>query len=163
MTSAITLTPKIILGLDPGLGTTGYGVIEVLGNKIKMLGYGTISTKPGQATEVRLLELKKGIINLLRLWSPYKIIIEKLIVGKNISTAVAVGQARGVLLAECAASGIPIIELAPTQIKLGVTGYGKASKGQVNRMLKTQLNIKKPITPDDASDALAMAVAGINY
>ena len=96
---------------------------------------------------------------LLRLWRPNLIGIERLAVGRNTPTVVAVSQARGVLVATCATTGVPIIEISANQVKLGVTGFGRASKGQVARLLRAQLHIIKPITPDDAADALAIAVA----
>lgn len=158
-----TSTPTVIIGFDPGLGTTGYGVITAAGSKFKVLAYGVLSTSPRSELPARLADLQQQTRALLKLWTPTKVGIEKLMVGKNIMTVMGVAQARGVLMAECAADGLLIIELTPMQIKLNVTGYGHAPKGQVNRLLKVQLGITKPITPDDASDALAIAVAVSGY
>jgi crossover junction endodeoxyribonuclease RuvC len=148
-----------VLGLDPGLGTTGYGVIGVQGNQLSCLGFGVIKTSPGQSGSQRLLTIQQEIIKLLQLWQPGLVGIERLAVGRNTPTVVMVSQARGVLVAACAATGVPIIEISANQVKLGVTGFGYASKGQVARLLCAQLHITKPITPDDAADALAVAVA----
>jgi crossover junction endodeoxyribonuclease RuvC len=107
----------------------------------------------------RLLSIQQEIIQLLQLWQPTKVGIERLAVGRNTPTVVAVSQARGVLVAACAAASLPTIELTANQVKLGVTGFGAATKGQVARLLKAQLKITGPVAPDDAADALAVAVA----
>jgi crossover junction endodeoxyribonuclease RuvC len=154
-----TSKPVRVLGLDPGLGTTGYGVIEVSGSKLSALAFGAIRTEPSAKTPQRLLLIQREISQLLQLWQPAVVGIERLAVGRNTPTVVAVSQARGVLVAACAAAGVTIAELTANQAKLGVTGFGRASKGQVARLLRSQLHIPDPITPDDAADALAIAVA----
>jgi crossover junction endodeoxyribonuclease RuvC len=148
-----------VLGLDPGLGTTGYGVIEVSGSKLSSLSFGAIRTTPGTDISQRLLLIQREIVLLLQLWRPDIVGIERLAVGRNTPTVVAVSQARGVMVAACAAAGVAIAELTANQVKLGVTGFGRASKGQVARLLRAQLHIPGPIAPDDAADALAIAVA----
>lgn len=153
----------IIIGFDPGLGITGYGVIKTEGAKISALAAGIVTTTKNTGLPIRLAELKKKIAALLDQWPPQLAGVEKIIVGKNVRTVIDVAQARGVLLGECACRNIRIVELTPMQIKLNVTGFGRASKGQVNRLLKAQLNISGSITPDDASDALAVAVAVSGY
>lgn len=152
-----------IVGFDPGLGTTGYGVIKVENNRPTLLAVGVLTTNKSNDLAKRLVELKQKTAEILNQWSPQLVGIEKLLIGKNVSTVIDVAQARGALLTECASRGLRVVELTPMQIKLNITGFGRASKGQVNRLLKVQLGITQPITPDDASDALAVAIAVSGY
>ncbi len=148
-----------VLGLDPGLGTTGYGVIEVSGSKLRCLTFGAIRTRPGDPVARRLSSISKAAAALLEEWKPNVVGIERLAVGRNLPTVLDVAQARGVLLAACAAAGVVPIEVTANQVKLSVTGYGGAAKGQVSRLVRAQLGIAGAVTPDDATDALAVALA----
>lgn len=148
-----------VLGLDPGLGTTGYGVLEACGSKQRCLAFGAIRTQPGDPTPVRLAAIAASATALLAEWRPGMVGIERLAVGRNLPTVLDVAQARGVLLAACAAAGCQLVEVTAGQVKAGVTGYGAATKGQVSRLVRAQLGITGSITPDDAADALAVALA----
>ena len=154
-----TSKPTRVLGLDPGLGTTGYGVIEVSGSELRCLTFGAIRTQPGDLVPRRLAVIAAAIAALLKEWRPDVVGIERLAVGRNMPTVLNVAQARGVLMAACAVAGITPIEVTAGQVKAGVTGYGAAAKGQVSRLVRAQLHIPGPVTPDDAADALAVALA----
>lgn len=148
-----------VLGIDPGLGTTGYGIIEVRGSELRCLGFGAIRTKPGDPVSLRLSSIAAATAALLAEWQPDVVGIERLAVGRSLPTVLDVAQARGVLLAACAAAGMVPIEVTAGQVKAGVTGCGAAAKGQVSRLVRAQLHIATPVTPDDAADALAVALA----
>lgn len=156
------ISSRRILGLDPGLGTTGYGVIEVEGSLVRCLAFGALRTQPGDPTPTRLAALHAAASALVAEWKPNAVGIERLAVGRSLPTVLDVAQARGVLLATCAAAGLSPIEVTAGQVKAGVTGYGAAAKGQVARLVRAQLGIAGPITPDDAADALAVALACSN-
>lgn len=141
------------------MGTTGYGVIEASGSKLSCLTFGAIRTQPGDPVPHRLATIAAEIESLLAAWKPDIVGIERLAVGRNLPTVLDVAQARGVLLAACAAAGRIPIEVTASQVKAGVTGFGGADKGQVSRLVKAQLGIVGSVTPDDAADALAVALA----
>lgn len=147
-----------MLGFDPGLGDTGYGALSVGGRELRATEYGSLRTSPRQSLPERLAELDRKVTALLARLQPRLVGVERLAVGRNVATVVPVSHARGVLLARCAAAGIPVIEVTPSQVKAAVTGYGRAEKGQVARLLRAQLKIDRPIQPNDAADALAVAV-----
>lgn len=148
-----------VLGFDPGLGTTGYGIIEAAGSSVRCLAFGAICTAPGLPTPVRLAEIYAAAASLLAEWKPVLVGVERLAVGRSLPTVLDVAQARGVLLAACAAAGLTPVEVTAGQVKSGVTGYGAAAKGQVARLVRAQLGLQRPVTPDDAADALAVALA----
>lgn len=146
-----------ILGIDPGSGIIGFGVVEK-GNKPKMLGAGVIRTKIGESDESRLVEAYEGMKELIEEFKPDVAAVEKLFFVQNITTGMKVSQSRGVILLALAEAGIPIYEYAPNEIKMSMTGYGHAKKAQIQEMVRVQLGLKKKPSPDDAADALAVAL-----
>lgn len=152
------LTPLVILGIDPGLADTGFGVIHKNGNQLTMIDYGSIKTKAGQPLEKRLLEIHQSLVKLIKAHRPTAISIEKLFFCKNLKTAIDVGQARGVVLLTAGQYQLQISEFTPLEIKLALTSYGKANKDQVKQMVKNILRLEKLPKSDDAADALACAI-----
>lgn len=151
-----------ILGIDPGLGRTGYAILEQTPKKVHLITCGCITTTSKSEESDRLAELQKDLNIILNKFKPDFVCIEKLFFAANVKTATTVGQARGVAVVTCALQKIPIIEVTPLQVKISVTGYGKADKPQVQRMIKTLLKLKKIPKPDDAADACAIAWAGLS-
>lgn len=150
-----------ILGIDPGLNRTGYAVLKQDKNAIKLLVCGCITTPPNTPNGGRLLEIKNDLAALIKKFKPDAISVESLFFAANARTAMSVGQARGVVLVTAAEYKLKIIEVTPLQVKMSATGYGKADKAQVQRMIVTLLKLKKIPRPDDAADACAIAWAGI--
>ena len=150
-----------ILGIDPGLGRTGYALLEQTGNNISLKEVGCITTTIGDVEYKRLLEIKQDLDQLIKKFKPDAVCIESLFFAANVKTAMMVSQARGVILVACAEHKLKIIEVTPLQVKIAATGYGKAGKRQVHRMMQTVLKLKKIPKPDDAADAVAIAWAGI--
>ena len=148
----------IILGIDPGYAITGYGVISYERNHFKLLDYGVISTKAHTPFELRLLQISTEMDSLIARFSPEIMAIEELFFSRNTTTAIGTAQARGVLILSAAKKNIPVYEYTPMQVKLAVTGYGRADKHQVGDMVKLLLNLDKPPKIDDAADALAIAI-----
>lgn len=148
----------IILGIDPGTAITGYGVLEVLGHKFNLLDYGCIRTEAGTLLPGRLDKIYQGMNFLCKRWQPAEVAIEELFFNKNTRTALTVGHARGVLILAAAHYQVPVWEYTPLQVKQSVVGYGRAEKQQVQYMVKTILNLKQLPKPDDAADALAIAI-----
>jgi crossover junction endodeoxyribonuclease RuvC len=149
----------LVIGIDPGTATTGYGLIEEDEHKeIRVVTYGIIKTEPDELAENRLLEIFDQLNELLLLHHPDSGAVEKLFFQKNVTTAIAVGQARGVIMLSLAKNKIPLAEYTPNEVKQAVTGYGGADKKQVQEMVKTILNLKSIPKPDDAADALAIAL-----
>jgi crossover junction endodeoxyribonuclease RuvC len=153
---------KIVLGLDPGIADTGYGFIRVKGSNLTCLAYGSIKTPAGEPLPARLEQLYLELRGLLKKYRPQSVVIEQLFFNKNVSTALIVGQARGVALLAVNQAGLPIIDVTPTQVKQAVSAYGQASKMQVQKMVKLILNLQEIPRPDDAADALAIAICGAN-
>ncbi len=148
----------IILGLDPGLATTGFGIINTNGNKFSLIKYGTLNTLPKYKLSQRINQLYESTTALLKTHQPDIIAIESLFFSRNTKTALIVAQARGILLLSAEQYLKPIFEYTPPQIKLGICGYGKATKQQVQYMTKQLLNLNQPPKPDDAADALGVAI-----
>lgn len=149
----------IILGIDPGTAATGYGVIAVApGGKLQALAYGVISTPSGRADHLRLSQLHDGLNSLLVRFDPAEVAVEQLFFTNNAKTAIAVGQARGVALLAAAGGGCSVGEYTPLQVKQAVVGYGAAQKAQVQYMVKAILGLAETPKPDDAADALAVAI-----
>lgn len=147
-----------ILGIDPGLATMGYGVIEAEGQKRKVVQFGTINTRAGCPTPQRLRSIFQGVNQLLDIYAPDDVAFEELFFSKNVTTGIAVAQARGAALAAVAARTDNVYEYTPMQIKQAITGYGGADKGQMQRMVKALLGMQEIARPDDAADALAVAL-----
>jgi crossover junction endodeoxyribonuclease RuvC len=152
----------IILGIDPGLATMGYGVIEVVGNSRRVVQYGVLSTKANEPTPSRLRSIFQGVNELLDIYRPDEVAFEELFFVKNVTTGMAVSAARGAALVAVATRTEDLYEYTPMQIKQAVTGYGKADKQQVQRMVKALLNMDEIAKPDDAADALAVALTHAN-
>ncbi len=147
-----------ILGIDPGVGRMGWGVVDVQGGKVKAIDYGCLETPKEHALEQRIESLYNTVIQIIHAHKPEALAIESLFFNKNVTTAIAVGQARGVVLLAAAQNKLPITSYTPQQVKSGITGYGKADKLQVGNMIKMVLHLQSIPKPDDTADALAIAV-----
>ena len=147
-----------ILGIDPGTATTGFGLIDKTGTKLTKLDAGVISTPKSEPMEQRLKMLFDDLTDLVKTHKPKYIAVEKLFFTNNITTAMTVSQARGVVLLVAAQQGIELAEYTPLQVKMSVTGYGQANKKQVQEMVKKILKLSSIPKPDDAADALAIAI-----
>lgn len=156
---------KIIIGIDPGIADTGFGVIEVNGPDLKFIDCGVIKTSAKLKLADRLVILYNDLSLLIKKHQPDLVAIEELFFNKNVKTALIVGQARGVVLLAFKQKNIPLLGLTPSQVKQAVCAYGKAPKKQVQQMVQKILKLKNIPQPDDAADALATAIgaAGLNY
>jgi crossover junction endodeoxyribonuclease RuvC len=148
----------IILGIDPGTAATGFGVVERRGSLLRAIDYGCIETAPTDSLAERLLQIHEAIAELIDTHQPAYIAVERLFFNKNVQTAFAVGQARGAVLLTAAQHGRPVLEFTPSAVKIAVTGYGRAPKDQVQRMVQIVLGLPDLPRPDDAADALAIAI-----
>jgi len=147
-----------VLGIDPGTATTGFGLIKENNNGLELIDYGIISTPPDLGMEKRLQIIYEEMLKLIDLHQPDSCAVEKLFFQRNVTTAISVGQARGVVLLALAQKTVKFAEYTPLEVKQAVTGYGVASKKQVQIMVQSILNLSKIPKPDDASDALAVAI-----
>lgn len=148
-----------ILGVDPGYGRIGFGVIEQKnGNSWQVVEYGCIETDMKEYFVDRLKEVHSSIIALIKRHSPSRVAVEDLFFFKNLKTAIKVSQARGVILLAAVENNIPVDEFTPLQVKQAMTGYGRAEKGQMQKIVAMILGIKEKIKSDDAADALALAL-----
>jgi len=147
-----------VLGIDPGTATTGFGLITENNIGLQVIDYGVISTPPDLPMEKRLLIIYNRLLELIDLHQPDSCAVEKLFFQRNVTTAISVGQARGVILLALAARNVKYAEYTPLQVKQAVTGYGVANKRQVQIMVQSLLNLAEIPKPDDASDALAIAI-----
>ncbi len=147
-----------ILGIDPGLATLGWGVIEAEGGRQRLVNYGCILTTPQQRLPDRLKQIGEDMRDLLTLYRPDEIAFEELFFAKNVTTAFTVGAARGVSIAACAAYTDRLFEYTPMQVKQAIVGYGKAEKQQIQQMVKLLLKMDHIAKPDDAADAIAIAL-----
>jgi crossover junction endodeoxyribonuclease RuvC len=152
----------IILGVDPGTAITGYGVIEHLGNKFRLLEYGVVRSSKDLLLAERLQCIFKEINDVIDAFKPEHLAIEELFFNKNTKTALAVGHARGVIVLAASLKGIPVYEYTPLQVKQAVVGYGRAEKHQVQFMVKAIMNLMEIPKPDDAADALAIGICHAN-
>ncbi len=150
----------LILGIDPGYAIVGYGLIDT--KDMKPVQYGVIRTEAGKDIAERLCEIYDNMTELLRAFRPDHVAIEKLYFNTNEKTAINVSQARGVIILACIKCGVKIYEYTPLQVKISVVGYGRAEKCQVMDMTKRLLGLKKTPKPDDAADALAIALCHAN-
>lgn len=149
----------VILGIDPGSSLIGYGVIKKEAGKLTCLGYGVIKIKTKE-NQLRLLEARKAIKKILAEFKPDLVVLEKLFFFKNRKTVIQVSETKGVMVLTAAEKNIPIKEIAPLELKRALTGYGRASKGNIQKIVKLILNLKEEPRPDDAADALALAILG---
>jgi crossover junction endodeoxyribonuclease RuvC len=152
----------IVLGIDPGLANTGYGVVARRGGRLVALDGGVIQTAAGVAPELRLADIHAAIDGLLSEHAPEAVALEELYFGQNARSAFAVGQARGVVMLAAGQRGIPCAGYTPQQVKGAVCGNGRAAKDQVARMVKVLLSLEAEPRPDHAADALAVAVCHAN-
>ena len=148
----------IILGIDPGLATLGYGVIESNGDRRRMIQYGTLTTPPREPMPQRLRAIFQGVNQLMDIYQPDDVAFEELFFSKNITTGMAVSMARGVAMVAVVERTPNLYEYTPMQIKQAVTGYGGADKHQVQQMVRMLLGLQEIPKPDDAADALAAAI-----
>ncbi len=148
----------IILGIDPGLAIVGWGVVDYSGSRFTTLGYGSIETPAGMATEQRLSLIFDSIGRLIEKYRPEQMAIEELFFNTNQTTGIRVAEARGVIIMCAHRMGVKIFEYTPLQVKQAVVGYGRAEKKQVITMVTMFLGLPKPPKPDDTADALAIAV-----
>jgi len=152
----------LVLGVDPGTATTGYGLVRQRGGRLEALDYGAIRTPGRQPLSSRLLTIYEELSHLITRHAPDAVAVEELFFSRNVRTALSVGHARGVVLLAAAAAKLPVSEYTPPQVKEAVTGYGRAGKAQVQAMVKSLLALKSVPRPDDAADALAVAVCCLN-
>lgn len=152
-----------IIGLDPGTATTGYGVIDAADGRLTAVTFGVITTSARDAAPHRLQTIYRELNALIADYQPDLAAVEEVFFGRNITTAISVGQARGVLLLALANANLPIAEYSPPRIKDAVTGYGKADKAQVQLMVRNLLNLEETPRPDDAADGLAVAITHYQY
>jgi crossover junction endodeoxyribonuclease RuvC len=153
---------RVILGLDPGTASTGFGVISVVSNRLHALDYGVMATPAGMPLEKRLELIFSDMTELLATHQPSATAVESLFFNANVRTALAVGQARGVTLLACARAGCEVYEYTPQQIKQAVVGYGKATKEQVMEMVRVLLGLQAAPKSDHAADALGVAICHAN-
>ena len=151
----------IILGIDPGTATTGYGIIKNNPKKISLIDFGCIKTAAGEEMPKRLLKIRKELKKLIREFEPKIMVIERLFFNTNAKTAMTVGQARGVVMLVGAEHKLQVLEYTALQAKKELTGYGRADKKEVEKAVKRFLNIRRKIKSDDAADALAVAICHV--
>nr|MBI5455757.1 crossover junction endodeoxyribonuclease RuvC [Candidatus Levybacteria bacterium] len=149
----------IVLGIDPGIARTGWGIIEVSGSKVKAIDYGCFETSSKEELSIRLEKLYLEISKLIKIHKPQVLGIEELFFNTNAKTALIVGHARGVVLLCAAKAGLEIKGFTPLEVKIALTGYGRAEKAQMGKMVKAVLNLKELPKPDDTTDALAVALS----
>ncbi len=150
------------IGIDPGIATTGYGIVECKGNAFSCLGYGVIKTDKNIAMPKRLSILGEELSFIIKKYNPTILGIEKVYFFKNLKTIIPVSQAKGVIMMTAEREGVPVQEFTPPEIKSSIAGYGQADKEQVQKMIQLLLNLKEKPQPDDAADALGAAICGIN-
>ena len=148
----------LALGIDPGTAICGYGFVESQGSRLIAHEYGAVTTSPKARMEDRLMKLYDGLDALIKEYHPDVMGVEQLFFNRNVTTAIPVGQARGIELLTAAKNGLELVERTPLQVKQAVTGYGKATKDQVIYMVTKILHLPKPPHPDDVADALAIAI-----
>lgn len=147
-----------VLGVDPGIARTGWGVIEVQNSEFRVQNYGCIETNSKTEVSKRLEEIYTEILMLIKKYSPDEMAIEELFFNTNAKTAFVVGQARGVVILAAGQKNIPLTIYTPLQVKIAVTGYGRAEKNQIGKMVKTILSLSEIPKPDDTADALAVGL-----
>lgn len=149
-----------ILGIDPGFDRIGFGIVDQIHGRVTWVFHDCVQTKKQDAFSVRLQQMRNALVSTIEQFHPNVAAVEKLFFQTNVKTAMDVSMARGVILLACADAGLPIVEMTPNQLKQGITGYGKADKSQVQEMVQRLLKLKEIPQPDDAADALAIAIVG---
>ena len=152
----------IVLGIDPGTAALGYGIVEATRGSLREIDHGCLETSPDSGLPDRLLAIHRLVDGLLATHAPDVLAVERLFFSRNVQTAFGVGQARGVVLLAAAQHGVPVVEATPNEVKSAVAGYGAADKEQVQRMVQVVLGMASLPRPDDAADALAIAVWAAN-
>jgi crossover junction endodeoxyribonuclease RuvC len=152
----------IVIGIDPGLATVGFGVIRAEKNNITPVSYGAIRTSAGKQSPERLLEIYTGVNELFGKYAPSAVAVEKLFFNKNVTNAMNVSEARGVIVLAAEQNHIPVFEYTPNEVKQAITGSGRADKKQMQEMIKRLLNLDRIPRPDDAADGLSIALCHIN-
>ena len=152
----------LTLGIDPGTATLGWGFVEEDGAGLNLVCYGCVKTSPKSTASERLGILHSEIKSLVKKHKPDCLAVERLFFGANAKTAISVGQARGVVLLVAAEEGLPVAEYTPLEVKMAATGYGRADKNQMQQMVKALLKLDAIPKPDDAADALAVAICHLN-
>lgn len=150
------------LGFDPGTATTGFGVVDGRSSRLSHVAHGVITTPANESFATRLNLIFEEASGLLERFQPDVVVIERLYFKQNVTTGIAVAQARGVLALAAVRAGKPVREFSPTEVKTAITGYGQADKRQMQEMIKILLNLDALPKPDDAADALGLAIAGIH-
>ena len=148
----------IIMGIDPGIATIGYGVISYQSGRFSVIDYGAVTTKAGMKLSDRLRNIYEDVSILIERFHPDAFAVEELFFNTNITTGIAVAHGRGVIMLAASVQNVPIYEYTPLQVKQGVAGYGRADKAQVQRMVKSLLGLSAVPKPDDTADALAIAI-----
>lgn len=151
-----------ILGIDPGIAIVGFGFIDRHGNRLRPVQYGCIRTEAHTDPSVRLQQIYDSFHQLIDKYKPDAVALEKLFFNRNVTTALTVGQARGVLMLAAVQKGLPIEEYTPLQVKQAIVGYGKAEKRQVQEMVRMLLQLQEIPKPDDVADALAVAICHVH-
>jgi crossover junction endodeoxyribonuclease RuvC len=157
-----TSTRRRIIGIDPGLASTGWGIVDYVSGKIRYVDHGNIETKAGRPQAERLFSIMESIRSIIGTYQPAEAAIETLYFGRNVSSAIPVAEARGVVFAVLAEQGLPIQEFRPNAIKQGVTGVSSADKKQVQEMVRIILGLTEIPKPDHAADALGAAICAAN-
>jgi crossover junction endodeoxyribonuclease RuvC len=152
----------VVIGIDPGVANTGFGIVESRGSALLALDGGVIETSPGQPLERRLVAIADKIAGLIKAHNPDAMAIESIYFGKNVESAFSVGQARGAVICEAGRRALPVSSYTPQQIKLSVCGSGGAHKAQVQSMVVALLDLAGPVPPDHAADALAVGICHLN-
>jgi crossover junction endodeoxyribonuclease RuvC len=152
-----------VLGIDPGLTRCGYGCVESVGRTTRAVAAGVITTPKEWAVPQRLAELQREMRELIREYGPSVVVIERVLFQHNVSTAISVGQASGITMAEAVTAGCEVIEYSPNQVKEAVAGHGGATKDEMERMVQALLGIRAPLRPVDAADAIALALCYLAY
>ena len=147
-----------VLGIDPGIARCGWGIITINSSQLTVNNFGCVETKVGEAVEKRLLVIYKEIKKIISKYKPDALAVEELFFNTNAKTAFVVGEARGVVLLTAGEKNIPVGIYTPLQVKMAITGYGRAEKTQIGQMVKTLLKLKEIPKPDDVTDALAVAL-----
>jgi crossover junction endodeoxyribonuclease RuvC len=153
----------LAIGIDPGTASSGFGLVRQAGDgELEPVAFGVISTQAGRPMPERLAHLHEALADLLRLHRPDSAAVETLFFQRNVSTAISVGQARGVALLALAQAAVPVSEYSPREVKLAIAGYGNAGKRQMQEMVRTLLGLGEIPRPDDAADALAVAICHLH-
>ena len=152
----------LVIGIDPGTAITGWGVVSGDGNDLELIAYGTVTTPAGTPLPQRLQVIYRELTDIIARWQPESSAIEELFFSKNAKTALAVGHGRGAAMLALANAGLPIAEYKPLEVKQAITGYGGADKQQIQQMVKLLLSLDDIPRPDDAADALAVAICHLH-